>query len=267
MAKMTPRGPRWTGKVRLVPDMLDLPKRWQRPRRIFVNSMSDLFHEGLSNQEIKQVFDVMLHPDCSHHTFQILTKRPARMKEFIMEYYGHPLNKGMLFNIWLGVSVEDMVTANERIPHLIETPAGRRFISAEPLLGPIELYGFLAPDACRCRRCRHAGSGATFTVSTGGDDYDAQCPNCGAAESFLEDLAGLDWVIVGGESGPGARRMDICWVRKIVEQCKAKGTPVFVKQMGTAWASENRLTQAKGDLPDEWPEDIRVRQFPTRGKN
>jgi protein gp37 len=228
-------------------DRLDQPLRWRKPRRVFVNSMSDLFHESLTYEQIEKVFDVMIDGG-AHHIYQVLTKRPDRMKAFVERYLSPALLPVVLRNVWLGVSCEDQKTADERIPLLLQTPAAVRFVSAEPLLGPIDF---------RAVRWGHANA-----------------------------LTGLDWIIVGGESGPGARRCDVAWVRSIVRQCSEASVPVFVKQLGawpseadpdddlTSWpevaiASRNEpaplkihLEDRKGGDPSEWPEDLRVREFP-----
>jgi protein gp37 len=159
LTKLTSHGPVWTGDVTLWPDVLDVPLRWRRPRRIFVNSMSDLFHEDVPEEFIDKVFAVMaLSPQ---HTFQILTKRPVRMRDYLLTVqnddkdFNRWSNAGVeitdspcaviddadwpLPNVWLGVSVEDQATADERIPLLLQTPAAVRFLSCEPLLGPVDL--------------------------------------------------------------------------------------------------------------------------------
>ena len=169
-------GPVWTGEVRINEKALDLPLRWRRPRMVFVNSMSDLFHEGLADAAIDRVFAIMA--EASRHTFQVLTKRPERMREHARRR-ARPLP-----NVWLGVSVEDQARAEERIPILCETPTAIRFLSCEPLLAPLDL-----------------------------------------------DLDDIDWVIVGGESGPGARPMHLDWARAIRDQCRAAGVAFFLKQM------------------------------------
>jgi protein gp37 len=162
------------------PERLDQPFRWRRPRMIFVNSMSDLFHKDLPKEFIAHVCDVM---ERAHwHTFQILTKRSSLMRDFLRSRYRYA--RGPL-HMWFGVSVEDG-SKKSRIRHLQDAPAGVRFLSIEPLLGPT---GRL-------------------------------------------DLAGINWVIVGGESGPGARPMRIEWVREVRNQCEASGVPFFFKQWG-----------------------------------
>jgi protein gp37 len=221
--------------VRLVPEALDLPLRWKKPRRVFVNSMSDLFHPDVPDEFIARVFGTMTR--APQHVFQVLTKRADRMRDWVTRF------PGLCFNVWLGVSVENQATADERIPELLATPAAIRFLSCEPLLGPVELpmpkimVGF-PRHITRDRRA----IGAPLT---------------------------LHWVIVGGESGPGARPCHTDWIRSVVEQCKAAGVPVFVKQLG-AHATDLRadegfrmyLRDRKGSDPDEWPSDLRVREFP-----
>ena len=169
--------PRYTHGFRLTlhEDLLDLPLRWRRPRTIFVNSMSDLFHEDVPLEFIQSVFATM---QAAHwHVFQVLTKRSARLAE-LQSQLPWPAN------VWMGVSVEhqDYVW---RIDHLRTVPAAVRFLSCEPLLGPLDL-----------------------------------------------DLRGIDWAIVGGESGPGARPMDLDWARSIRDQCQAAGVAFFLKQLG-----------------------------------
>lgn len=184
LALMRSDGPHWTGKVRLVEEALELPLRWKKPRRIFVNSMSDLFHEGLTDYEIGLVFDVMV--QAKRHVFQVLTKRPERMRNFVNSHW--PVEES---HIWLGTSVEDQETAEARIPFLLDTKAAVHWISAEPLLGPIN----------------------------------------------FNSITPLDWVVVGGESGPRARPMHPEWARSVRDQCKGAGVPFFFKQWGE-WGPE-----------------------------
>jgi protein gp37 len=255
LAEIGPKGPRWTGKVRLVPEHLADPLRWRKPQRIFVNSMSDLFHESLPFEQIAAVFGVMA--ACPQHTFQILTKRAARLPEFFAWFadgfndkwdaarrpayallmkagkigqaerlgvvQAHP--RWPLPNVWLGVSVEDQKTADERIPHLLATPAAVRFISAEPLLGPIDLD----PPLCEYHGGEHVVEGG---------EAQPWCVECDTEASFghwIGNEGGLDWVIVGGESGPGARPMHSEWARSVRDQCAAAGVAFHFKQWG-AWA-------------------------------
>lgn len=238
--------------VQLRPDKLDQPLRWRRPRRIFVNSMSDLFHKDVPDDFIAKTFAIMaLAPQ---HTFQVLTKRHDRMRSllnknaFLTEVceHGHwfanhwksPLDDRIfdhgpypLPNVWLGVSTENQQWADIRIPALLDTPAAVRFISAEPLLGPIDL------DIPRCdwhdrdelwkdhngfewcQRCTDDGGRGELSY---GHWLDA-CP---------ENDSGINWVIVGGESGPGARPMHPDWARSLRDQCTAAGVPFLFKQHG-----------------------------------
>jgi protein gp37 len=231
-------GAHWTGKVRLIEDHLEDPLRWRKPRRIFVNSMSDLFHEALPKEDIIKVFQIMSR--APQHVFQILTKRPQRMLDmlklmtFLRDSFRSP--EWPLPHVWLGVSVEDQQTADERIPLLLQTPASIRWISAEPLLGPLNLKRYLS----------------TFG-----------CPDCVA----------LNWVVVGGESGQDARPCNVENISSVVRQCRNARVPVFVKQLGAQpvdWRSdlpeappyEFFLSNPKGGDPSEWPSDLRVREFP-----
>lgn len=239
-------------EVRCHPERLDAPIHWTKPRRVFVNSMSDLFHEEVSQQFLTAVFSIML--ECPQHRFQILTKRPERMRAFCSAYRLPP-------NIWLGVSCEDQTTADERIPLLLQTPSAVRWVSAEPLLGPVDLTnlsvrtdrGIEQWDVLDKREAADADPGSPNTV--------------------------LDWVVIGGESGPQARPCDMTWIRAIVQQCQAATIPVFVKQLGSrpfadipeleTWPlsimDEHgglHLKNHKGGDPSEWPTDLRVREWP-----
>lgn len=249
--------PAWTGAVNLVPSALDLPLRWKRkPRRIFVNSMSDLFHEKVKDEWIAAIFGVMML--AGEHTYQVLTKRPERMRDWMRWLMRQPDQAGVLFDalgdlgvdggvkraalgpwpkphIWLGVSVEDQATADERIPLLLETPATVRWVSYEPALGPVRFdEEWLFP-----RR----------------DD--------------VNDA--LSWIVVGGESGPDARPFDLAWARRTIIQGQLAGAAVFVKQLGRepfdsniGPPAESRLPMAhsKGGDWNEWPTDLRVREYP-----
>jgi len=258
---MTPRGPRWTGRVELVPGKLAEPLGWRRPRRVFVNSMSDLFHEGLTDGDIAAVFGVMA--ACPQHTFQVLTKRPERMREWFrwaeelrpttLDSLGSSAFLALparphrqifngaawpLPNVWLGVSVEDQGTADERIPLLLQTPAAARFVSAEPLLGPVRL----GPWIDRCPNSRHV-NGWQHGWLFDGDSPRIVCYWChemrdaltGAVIGRRGTVRVLDWVICGGESGPGARPMHPDWARGLRDQCAGAGVPFFFKQWGE-WA-------------------------------
>lgn len=270
--------------VTLRPDKLDQPLRWKRPRRIFVNSMSDLFHEDVPDEYIARVWQVMA--STPRHTYQILTKRHARMRSWVSRCAvspggwithngtdpgacggtgvivgypepayrrpgsgtgprgGKPRHKPQppaygwpLPNVWLGISAEDPKWAGIRVPALLATPGAVRFVSAEPLLGPVDLTG-----------CH--GVNALWPDWAGGP---------GGGTGARHPL--LDWVIVGGESGPGARPMDLAWARSIVAQCREAEVPVFVKQLGSVLSRELDAGPKGGDW-SAWPEDLRVREFP-----
>lgn len=273
-------------------DRLTQPLSWKKPCKVFVNSMSDLFHADVPFEFIDQVFAVMaLTP---HITYQILTKRPERMREYwaadrwniveqaieivsdekgdvagrlLREQFETDPSKYPLPNVWPGVSVEDQETANKRIPELLNTPAAKRFVSYEPALGPVDFSAFMPKPMFYCARC-------------GEEKMRNYCRKCGTEDnSCTNNIIGLDWLIVGGESGPGARPFDIEWARSTVRQCWAAGVPVFVKQLGSVACSAdnstyvgNEITQRldarmklkdrKGGDPSEWPEDLRVREFP-----
>ena len=213
--------------VRFHAERLVQPSRWKKPRRVFVNSMSDLFHETLTDLQIMQVFSAMR--AAPRHTFQVLTKRPDRMLVYMGSCEVDPPP-----NVWLGVSVENQEMADQRIPLLLDTPAAVRFLSVEPLLGPVHLVPFMNV----------------------GDTYDDRL---------------IDWVIVGGESGPKARPCELRWIGSILDQCKVAGVPAFVKQLGaramhrsflTDEPGQVRLNDRKGGNPAEWPPELRVREWP-----
>ena len=180
------------GVVKPWPAHLDAPLHWRKPRRVFVNSMSDLFHEGVPDSFIAEVWKRMAL--VQDHTFQILTKRSRRMRDYCSEMDVIHVAGRAVPNIWLGVSVEDQQRADERIPHLLETPAAVRFLSCEPLLGAADLGGYTHCDLC----------GYTHQI---------------------------DWVIAGAESGKGARPMDLDWARSLRDQCMEACVPFFVKQL------------------------------------
>lgn len=213
--------PRFAGRaftdVVCHPERLDHPLRWKKPRRIFVNSMSDMFHDDVPDTFLDQVFAVMAL--CPLHTFQVLTKRARRMRDYMSDggraarvldlvrndELGYraggdnlPRQSWPFQNVLIGVSVEDQVTADERTPLLLQTPAAVRWISAEPLLGPVNIQSAIN----------------RMPWKIGGGD------------------AGLHWVVVGGESGPKARPMHPDWVRSLRDQCAAAGVAFLFKQWG-----------------------------------
>lgn len=249
IAERTGSGYRWTGGVDLMEDRLLLPLRWHRPRRIFVASIGDPFHPAVPDEWIDQIFAVMAL--CPQHIFQVLTKRPERMREYfdarrdgdpwsaaadrIADLRGlkdHPAvpepDDFPLRNVWLGVSVEDQTAADERIPHLLATPAAVRFLSCEPLLGPVDLADHLTPrwwGSCPC------GIGPTEQGTIVDRNGVERCPACNYALGGAPEPL-LHWVIVGGESGPGARPMHPDWARSLRDQCALAGVPFHFKQFG-----------------------------------
>lgn len=274
--------PGWTGAVRFVPDMLDAPLGWKKPSTVFVDSMSDLFHEKVTDEQIAAVLGVMA--ATPHHRYIVLTKRAERMRcwfewfddqtrtpfgdisvrRALADAYRTVAGDGSsagddaafadldcaildatrperdeprwpLPNLILGVSCEDQATADERIPELLETPAACRVASLEPLLGPVELQnrrGYLEPF----------------------QELDPE----------LRRTQRLDWVIAGGESGPGARPCDVEWLRSIVMQCEDAAVPCFVKQLGSDIGRSDPWGRFAGKAsdPTEWPPALRVRQWP-----
>lgn len=365
---------KWTGRAVFLPERLGEPLRWRKPRRVFVNSMSDLFHEDITFEQIAAVFGVMA--ATPHLTYQVLTKRPARMLEFIRwvesgsaaavdSYLSSPSmveaiaarashvpplkepppptpELRMIFdaaapivnptlapsrfhhlrrlgethwqpwplqNVHIGVSVEDQRSADERIPLLLQCPAALRFLSIEPLLGPVDL-GLAGGECPACNgeavpseAIAEHESACEYVSHDTLDDGGGRCTTCGKG---LRPCAvcgpyhgrtaprGIGWVIVGGESGRGARPCDVSWIRSVVEQCKGAGVPVFVKQLGAMprgvpscfgcegerWDADTcercgdvveidvdgrrvmHLRDRKGADPSEWPNDLRVQEFP-----
>ncbi len=185
LAKMTKTGPRWSNKVRLVEELLDLPLKWKKPQLIFVNSMSDLFHEDVKLEFILKVFETMR--NATQHHFQVLTKRSKRLIEFNSKIKWPE-------NVWMGVSVENQ-DYKSRIDDLRETDAHIKFLSLEPLIGELRNL----------------------------------------------DLENIHWVIVGGESGPGARPMQEEWVTDIRDQCQQASVPFFFKQ----WGGQNKRQKGR----------------------
>jgi protein gp37 len=200
-------------------DTLNDPFGWRKPRRVFVNSMSDLFHDAVSEGFIAQVFAAMA--ATPKHTYLILTKRHARMRSLLRKWApvtGVPpwvhTGEWPLPNVWLGVSAEDQHWADIRVPALLETPAAVRFLSCEPLLGPVDL------------RNLKARNGALIDCLGG----DVKSATDGVVYTGTPSV--VDWVIVGGESGPGARPMHPDWARSLRDQCVSAGVPYHFKQRG-----------------------------------
>lgn len=291
------RGDRhFNGVVRCHDDALEIPLHWRKPRRVFVNSMSDLFHKDVPFEFIDKVFAVMAL--CPQHTFQVLTKRPERMAEYTARRRlipGGTMMGGMepwktscddvyqivrktipdaplvwpLPNVWLGTSVENQSAADERIPHLLRCPARVRFLSVEPILEAVNLRPQIGPH-CHCN---------PVSEPTPCDEYH-ETGQCSHTPSRIS------WVIVGGESGPGARPYALEWASDIIGPCRSAGVPVFHKQCGSfpvttnynlhdfpdgtkhvAWGdyaagARLKFKDSKGGDMSEWPEDLRVREFP-----
>lgn len=301
LAVMTDKGPQWTGEVRLVEAELEMPLRLRKSSRIFVADMGDLFYEAVPIRSIARVFAVMALAE--RHTFQLLTKRPERMRELLanerfwvevvhlaeqlvltrervtwggmcgFDAWAEQLVAARaLRHAWLGVSVEDQATADERIPHLEHIPNACPWISYEPALGPIDFDRIPRALFDREAAIRKAMRGPIALNYDQADDT--------IATPFIR------WVVLGGESGPGARPFDLAWARLAIQQCRAAGVPCFVKQLGASpvhlprdaggypkttitgdpWPAQPlRLRAKKGNDPNEWPEDLRVRELPHAG--
>jgi len=228
----------WNHKTVFVESALEKPLHWKKPRMIFVCSMGDLFHESVPFEWVDKVFAVMAM--CPQHTFQILTKRPERMREYfkakdlfvsgksrVYEQFrlirppGQKYNcwaeiewssLNVLSNVWLGVTAENQAMADERIPILLEIPAAKRFVSVEPMLEAVDL------NRLKCGYIEHPTNGSHKPV------YDDALFSCAGHN-------GLDWVIVGAESGAKRRECKQEWVNSVWDQCKDAGVPCFVKQV------------------------------------
>lgn len=269
LAKRMGKEPRWTGKVSFIEGALTAPLHWKSPKKIFVNSMSDLFHEKVPDEWIDRIFAVMAL--CPQHTFQILTKRADRMRAYVSAVPEGEENRGWLpgagpmirvdhairgplfdklvdeefkliedqwsicsdgidgrhwplANVWLGVSVEDQATADERIPLLLQTPAAIRFVSYEPALGPVDFTNI--------------GGGE---VTEAGGQIKMQAHGTDVLTPYNRILRPqLDWIICGGESGNKARPMNPQWARDVRDQCAAASVAFFFKQNGE-WVSVSEV--------------------------
>ncbi|MFJ7525187.1 DUF5131 family protein [Streptomyces griseus] len=342
------------------PDTLTEPLRWKKPRKVFVNSMSDLFHARVPRDFLAQVFAVMA--ATPQHTYQILTKRPERAARILGGgcKCGHPngehfrasmewaatshsptyvpgLEHGIyhrsgwpLPNVWIGTSVENQKYADLRIPALLKTPAAVRFLSCEPLLGPVDLSPWLPPispmpvnDAPQTwdewtwpnwvpaevrnaiedfwgaaqgrsprdwmRNMHEQGApafGATLRMNDGfgpkpskvtgrfvhawnnigrlvlGDNPNRTFAYTSFGSTTRRNSQPLDWVIVGGESGPGARAFAPAWAADVAKTASDAGVATFIKQLGAVWARDNNASDTKGGNPDDWPVELRVREYP-----
>lgn len=262
---------RWTNRVITVPKKLTDPLHWRRPRRIFVNSMSDLFHPQVPFSFIAAVFGVMAM--CPQHTFQVLTKRPEVAADFfawltdenpVDTLIHHAVHNGIkadqiprgvlaqsrwpLRNVHVGVSVEDQQTANERVPLLLQLPAHVRWVSYEPALELVNFHAIQIPGA---------KEGLRFSSLVHAHDE-----RYGSSDNLL------DWIVIGGESGAGARPFEVGWVYSLLEQVHDTECTIFPKQLGakpTLHGVPMLLTDPAGEDPSEWPERLRVRQAPRDG--
>ncbi len=260
LTQQSAAGPVWTGKIAVNESTMLAPLKRKKPTMYFVNSMSDLFHESVPDEVIDRVFAVMAL--CPQHTFQVLTKRSDRMREYLtgphvfrwadkvleLSSSGWPqtrvvaasLSMAPLPNVWLGVSVEDQKRADERIDDLEATPAAIRFLSIEPMLGPIDLSRWLV--------CPNALDGLSMDPSTGA--YEC-CTNC----DWTGIRSSIDWAIIGCESGSGARQLPNEDAQSVVDQCQAACVPVFVKQLSSGGAKAIKNIE-------QFPEGLRVREWP-----
>ena len=275
---------KWIGAPRFLPERLSVPLRRRKPTGYAVGLMSDLFHDAFTDEQIAAVFGVMA--ATPRHRYYVLTKRAERMRrwlEWIVS--GQAIRKvGALLvgpqgqvtpwplpNVYVGVTVEDQERAEERIPHLLATPAAVRLLSVEPMIGAVRLDHLDADAAGHREWCQ-------IDALTGKQtDLGRPC----------RDLpARIDWVIAGSEAGPRARPCDVTWIRSVVEQCRAAGVPVFVKQLGArpvTWRYRDidpdgdereecgqpwplHLRDRAGGDPSEWPEDLRIRELPEAGR-
>lgn len=253
---------KYTGKMpenlildeQVLSDIIKLKK----PHKIFMCSMTDIFGDWIPEHWIDQIFATML--IAKQHTFQVLTKRPERMREYLSKPYfvniaryidqhfnnkfAHDNYELPADNIWLGTTCENQKTANERIPHLVQTPAKVRFLSCEPLLEEIDLDLDGLIDI---------------------EDEEGSC--------LAQPKDAINWLIVGGESGKNARPCHIEWIRSLVNQCKTANIPVFAKQLGSKPINSVpygstfvhfplKLKNKKGGDIEEFPEDLQVREFP-----
>jgi len=319
--------------LRLVPEGLDIPLRWKRARRIFVNSMSDLFHKDVPDEYIAAVFGIMA--VARQHTFQVLTKRAERLPAWfawleryaasvVPEVQGYGREKRIvaacmvaaqkycekdmtealhrlhvsserwtwpLRNVHLGVSVENPDVGDDRISYLLKTPAAVRFISAEPLLAALNVDHYLSEPESYCWNC-----GVPFSkrADQTWEDLRNDLERCVRCKMDVTGRHALDWVIVGGESGHGARPCSVNWIQSLVKQCSDNDVPVFVKQLGAnvcmelepdedaPWEGKDdpppprmervqeddpyrwrvRLKHRKGEDMAEWPKSLQVQQFP-----
>ncbi len=233
----------WTGEVRFNEAWLTQPLKWKKPRMIFVCAHGDLFHKAVPFSWIDDIISII--DRCPQHTFQILTKRPERMQEYFLSLPQRQSDlacnssadwiKLPLPNLWLGTSVEDQASADDRIPDLLATPAAVRWLSMEPLLGPIDLLRIAYPSieyetGIHYLDVLRGGYWAAKQLGIFGRP--AQPDEAQGTFTNHSDLEKLDWIVLGGESGTDARPMHPEWARQIRDQCEAAGVPFFFKQWG-----------------------------------
>lgn len=232
-------------------DVLDQPLHWKKPRKVFVNSMSDLFHARVTTDLITRVWQTM--QATPQHTYQILTKRASRLAPVLAKVHAELGLTEPLPNVWLGTSVESQKYADIRIKALAQAPAAVRFLSCEPLLGPVRLPLAEAVGGCNC-----GGYGPPYYMHE---------PSCGYEPGAAYSI---DWVIIGGESGPGARPFDPQWAEDLIDDARTAGAAPFLKQLGSPWARDTTINgktvaahgDTKGGNPDYWPARLRVREYP-----
>lgn len=279
----------WNGTVRTLPERLADPLRWRKPRRIFVGSMTDLFHPQIPFEYVAAVFGVM--QATPWHTYLLLTKRPDRQFDFfewtatrsngdpVMEpdYKCHvrawetvrrPFERTgwPLPNVHLGVSVSDQPTADDAIPKHLRSPAALHWVSYEPALGSLSLARWMSQTSSCCDASMQGGNW------------------CCACDRYATPRPRIGWVVAGGESGPRARDYDVKWGIDVADECRASGVPFFFKQLGSRPAGDGgggaithgdrgrwfehrgrtyEFSSRNGDVPAEWPVQLRVQQFPT----
>jgi protein gp37 len=217
-------------RVTLHPERLQEPAHWRKPRIVFPCSMSDMFHPDVPDEFINKMLTMMTHPmmGASHHTYLILTKRPERILS------GHAERFAEWKNIWLGVTAENQEMADKRIPILLQIPAAVRFVSVEPMLGPVWIDPWIGKNGGlgRCDVCSWPYAEGHPASSIHARCNNPACPTGGEWRTSVSYRPALDWVICGGESGPGARPMHPDWVRSLRDQCQSAGVPFFFKQWG-----------------------------------
>lgn len=234
--------------------VFNLPLKIKEPSKIFTCSLTDFFHEAIDSYR-NDAWDIIR--QCPQHTFQILTKRPERILQCLPDDWGDGWD-----NVWLGTSVGNAPTSTEgsgyRIAQLSDVPAKIRFLSLEPLWGPVDIgmnYSYRSFGS-KCSSCSGIGNL--------NDNFKTPCPECNQTGINPNPI---DWVIVGGESGNETgkyryRPCELSWIENIVNECKEAKVPVFVKQLGTHLAKKLKMSDRHGGNIDEFPEELQIRQFP-----